>query len=285
MRKIFSLIFCISGFGLPVFRSYSSEGEIEIAGPTQHSLVSEIAVTDAKESIWIAWRIQRDFGWHTYWLHPGDVGVAPSVEWILPEGVTAGSLLFPVPKRVKMGQIGAHGHHDETLFLCELTFSDSCKLDNGLIIEAKVAWLACSKTCLPGYANLSLTIPVGGQTKLDGRWKEKFDDFRKKLPIEPPSEWHLKAYQKGDKFQLVLPDLGPSFSGLYFFSEGRIVRSNAMQPVRFKNGNWELEMTRSSWSPENLTRLRGLLYRKSGWGLDPNCKFYKLDVPLQKFDQ
>ena len=282
MRKILSLIFCLAGFGLPVLHSFSAEGGIEIAGPTRHSLVSEIEVADTKESIWIAWRIQRDFGWHTYWLHPGDVGVPPSVEWILPEGVTAGPLLFPVPKRVKMGQIGAHGHHDETLFLCELTFSDTCKLTNDLIIEAKVAWLACSKTCLPGYANLSLSIPVGKQTKLDDRWKKAFDGFHKKLPIKPPSEWQVKAYRKGDKFQLVLPGLGSSFPGLYFFSEGRIVRSNAMQPVRFKNGNWELEMTRSSWSPERVTRLRGLLYRKSGWGLDPNCKFYKLDVPLQE---
>jgi hypothetical protein len=41
-------------------------------------------------------------------------------------------------------------------------------------------------------------------------------------------------------------------------------------------------MTRSSWSPEHVTRLRGLLYRKSGWGLDPNCKFYKMDIPLQE---
>ena len=282
MRKIFSLIFCSAGFGLSIVHSFSAESEIEVTGPTRHSLVSEIEVADAKESIWIAWRIQRDFGWHTYWLHPGDVGVPPSVEWILPEGVTAGPLLFPVPKRVKMGQIGAHGHHDETLFLCELTFHDTNKLTDDLIIEAKVAWLACSKTCLPGYANLSLTIPVGEQTKLDDRWKKAFDDFHKKLPIEPPPEWQVKAYRKGEKFLLILPDLGPSFPGLYFFGEGQIVRSNAMQPVRFKNGNWELEMTRSSWSPEQITRLRGLLYRKSGWGLDSNCKFYKLDVPLQE---
>ena len=157
-----------------------------------------------------------------------------------------------------------------------------CFISDDLIIKAKVAWLACSKTCLPGYANLTLTIPVGEQTTLDDRWKKAFDDFHKKLPIAPPPEWEVKAYRKGEKFQLVLPDLGPSFPGLYFFGEGQIVRSNAMQPVRFKNGKWELEMTRSSWSPDRITRLRGLLYRKSGWGLDPNCKFYKLDVPLQE---
>ncbi len=282
MRKILSLIFYLAGSGIPVFNSFSLEGEIQITGPTRHSLVSEIAVTDAKKSIWIAWRIQRDLGWHTYWLHPGDVGVPPSVEWSLPGGVTAGSLIFPAPKRVKMGQIGAHGHHDETLFLCKLSFSDACKLTDGLTIEGKVAWLACSKTCLPGYANLSLTIPVGEQTKFDDRWKEAFDDFRYKLPIEPPRGWQIKAYKKGDKFQLVVPGMGTSFPGLYFFSEGRIVRSNAMQPVRLKNGNWELEMTQSSWSPEHVPRLRGLLYRKSGWGVDPNCKFYKLDLPVRE---
>ena len=41
-------------------------------------------------------------------------------------------------------------------------------------------------------------------------------------------------------------------------------------------------MTRSAWSSKDETRLRGLLYRKYGWGEDPDRKFYLLDLPLQK---
>ena len=41
-------------------------------------------------------------GWHTYWKHPGDVGVPPSLEWNMPTGFSAGELLYSPPVKVKM---------------------------------------------------------------------------------------------------------------------------------------------------------------------------------------
>ena len=34
---------------------------------------------------WIGWWIQREEGWHTYWKHPGNVGITPHLEWTLPD--------------------------------------------------------------------------------------------------------------------------------------------------------------------------------------------------------
>src|SRR5687767_4797431 len=38
--------------------------------------------------------------WHTYWQNPGDSGLATTVEWKLPAGMTAGELEWPHPVRL-----------------------------------------------------------------------------------------------------------------------------------------------------------------------------------------
>jgi hypothetical protein len=40
---------------------------------------------------WVAMRQVIDPGWHTYWLNPGDAGLATTLTWNLPKDVTAGS--------------------------------------------------------------------------------------------------------------------------------------------------------------------------------------------------
>ena len=60
-----------------------------------------------QQKVWVGWHIERDHGWHTYWKHPGDVGIPPQVEWDLPAGCEAGEIVFPPPKRVSMAGISA----------------------------------------------------------------------------------------------------------------------------------------------------------------------------------
>ncbi len=46
-------------------------------------------------------------GWHTYWINPGDVGQATSVDWDLPAGWKAGALQWATPKRLPVAPV--HG--------------------------------------------------------------------------------------------------------------------------------------------------------------------------------
>ena len=143
--------------------------------------------------------------------------------------------------------------------------------------------MACSRTCLPGYTDLEIEIPLGSKNLQDEEWSKDFETFRSQLPVDPSAGWlsKAKAFDESGKFRLVVPaEEGAVFPGLYFFGEGRTLRSNALQPVSQKPGKWELQLTRSDWSPKNESRLRGLLYRKDGWGGDPNCQFYRIDLPL-----
>src|ERR1700756_920135 len=42
-------------------------------------------------------------GWHVYWKNPGDAGEPPHIKWTLPQGITAGPLEYPIPKRLPLG--------------------------------------------------------------------------------------------------------------------------------------------------------------------------------------
>ena len=97
---------------------HSSLSAVLKQGPVSMELVCEQRTVVDGKAFWIGWRMVREKGWHTYWEHPGDVGVPPRIKWSLPDGIRAGELLYSPPQRVKMGKVGAHGNYGETLFLC-----------------------------------------------------------------------------------------------------------------------------------------------------------------------
>ncbi len=49
-------------------------------------------------------------GWHVYWKNAGDSGEPPRMKWTLPDGITAGALEFPVPKRLPLGPLMDFGY-------------------------------------------------------------------------------------------------------------------------------------------------------------------------------
>jgi len=244
-------------------------------------LVSEQrTVTDGK-AFWVGWRIVRDEGWHTYWKHPGDVGVPPRIKWSLPDGMRAGELLYSPPQRVKMGKVGAHGNYGETLFLCK--FEPIVPLERGSVVKisGKASWLACSRQCQPGFAELFIDIPVGEKIEYDPFWRPRFESFRETLPGDPPVGWRFRAVRKSGQIDLFLPpSLAVEAGGTCFFAFGRQVRSHGPQVLRKGKSGWILSLKRSSWSSGKESELSGLLYRKEGWGVANTRNYIRVRVPL-----
>ena len=246
-------------------------------GPVSMELVSEQRTVVDGKAFWVGWRMVRDKGWHTYWEHPGDVGVPPRIKWSLPDGMRAGELLYSPPQRVKMGQVGAHGNYGETLFLCR--FDPVVPLDRGSVVKisGRASWLACSRQCRPGFADLSIEIPVAEKIEYDPFWRPKFESFRQTLPGDPPAEWSFRAVRKSDKVDLFLPPSFPAEAGgIYFFPFGRQIRSHAPQLFRKDRSGWILSLKRSAWSSGQERELSGLLHRKEGWGIANTRNYLRL---------
>ena len=251
-------------------------------GPLSMELVSEQKNVVEGQAFWLGWRIVREKGWHTYWKHPGDVGVAPKMEWVLPDGVRAGEFIYALPQQVRMGKVRAHGNYGETLFLCR--FESSVPLEPGKLMEisGKASWLTCSSRCLPGFADLSIKIPVAEKVEYDPLWRPRFEAFRESIPSDAPISWKFKAKRTGDRIDLLLPAFFKESDGYpYLFVHGRLIRSHAAQILRKSKDGWILSLKRSNWGTGKETEVSGLLYRKEGWGKVALGSYLQIRVPLQ----
>ena len=152
----------------------------------------------------MGWNIIRQNGWHTYWKHPGDVGVPPSLDWNLPKGFEAQELIYCPPTKVKMGNIRANGNYGETLFLSKLKAPSDLKVGEIIPLKAKASWLACSLQCLPGFADLNLEVEVVDEISFDQRWRLRFEHFRQSIPKSIGDEWKVDALAKGSFIELSL---------------------------------------------------------------------------------
>jgi len=140
-------------------------------------------------------RLKTPDGWHVYWKHPGDTGMATEVALALPKGFTAGPLQFPVPQRfTQTGEIVDFGYAGEVMLLVEVTAPKH--LPPGRVeLQADVTWMVCAdEECIPGQAKVSLTLaaaetPVAANAELFARW-------RKAMPVSPAAE-KLQAVTSG----------------------------------------------------------------------------------------
>ena len=131
--------------------------------------------------------------WHTYWQNPGEAGLATAIEWALPEGFHAGPIQWPHPKRFNDSGIISQGYADEVTLLTKIDVDDSVSADEEVELQARVRWLVCKEICLPGEADLKLTIPVRGQTpKIEARWTKRFTETRSNLPLTK-TNWLFNA--------------------------------------------------------------------------------------------
>jgi len=101
-------------------------------------------------------------GWHIYWKNAGDSGEPPRIHWTLPEGITAGPLQFPSPKRLPLGPLMDFGYEGEVYFPIALSVARDVK-PGPVTLHAKVDWLVCREVCIPGKAELEVKRRVAAK--------------------------------------------------------------------------------------------------------------------------
>ncbi len=259
MRKVLQLsqtcllsIFCGS-FG------WGTEGEWKGEGP----LVARfLLATDGLESgmeFWLGWQIRRDQGWHTYWEHPGDVGVPPVMDLVLPAGFKMEPWIMPPPERVWMGEIGANGHRGDTIFLSKIT-APSLSLGSLIEIKGRASWLACSDVCLPEQVELEIAVPVVSESVAVPYWEKVFQTELKRQPIALEDSGGFSVMEAGKFYKLLFPSRLAGASGsVDFFARDRITRSQKKPVCRRSAKSSELLLEKSPWGPRNPQSLSGLL--------------------------
>jgi len=148
------------------------------------SLVADTTAIEPGKPFRVGVRLVMDPGWHTYWKDPGDAGLATTVVWQLPEGFSAGPLGWPAPEQViEPGNIKANAYTGETLLTTTITPPKTLPVGK-VTLSARVDWLVCEKTCLPGGAGVSLWLPVGTATPANAELFNRYPPGGNPIPVK-----------------------------------------------------------------------------------------------------
>jgi thiol:disulfide interchange protein DsbD len=205
-------------------------------------------------------------GWHVYWKNPGDAGEPPHVKWTLPDGITAGDLQFPSPKRLPLGPLMDFGYEDEVLFPLKLTVTKTTKLGSATI-HAKVDWLVCRASCIPGKAELEVARDISAAP---ARFATVESDaallsrFAARLPKPMSSSVKVGFRPSKDGYQLIV-DTGQRESTAEFYpADPDVIQNPAPQQLTPTARGFILDLKKDPNSAAPPAQLRGLLELSGG---------------------
>lgn len=235
MRLIATLLCSIFFWFSPTLVALSSGWQQ--AKHLQAELVSEYQSVQAGQSFLLALHFIPDEHWHTYWINPGDSGLPTSIDWHLPEGVSAGAMQWPTPQFFSIPPMMNYGFAGPTVLLTELTIPANFT-QSELIIAANVDWLVCEEICIPAEAHFSLTIPVTNEAKSS----EYATRLINQAKASQPQPLVLTGYYDiaGGSFSAVITGLPDEDFQSFFVAATELVDHAAPQQLLFSDGEWLL---------------------------------------------
>jgi len=247
------------------------------AAPIPHGTVDLVA-----ENQWIApgrqtylgLHFQLEKGWHIYWINPGDSGQPPRVQWHLPDGLSAGEIEWPAPRRLGTSTIVDFGYEGAVMLLVPMRASSTLQAQQAARIAAELNVLVCREICVPGKTQVSLSLPIEiAPPEPDARAGELFTAARKSLPRKPPAGWKFTASDKKDSF-VVTANLGRQITRAAFFPlEESQVDDSSPQPIVPAATGFQLTLRKSDQLLKPIKELKGVLELSAN-------QTYLIDVPV-----
>lgn len=117
----------------------------------------------AGQPLWVGLRLDHAPEWHTYWKNAGDSGLPTELRWTLPDGVAAGEIAWPTPRKFPIGTLANYGYDGTVVLPVPLQVGPDFRA-NTLDVRLQASWLVCRKECIPEEASFALSLPVNGST-------------------------------------------------------------------------------------------------------------------------
>lgn len=213
-------------------------------------------------------------GWHIYWINPGDSGQPPRVAWLLPVGVSAGSIEWPLPKRLTAFSAVDFGYEDEVVLLVPVKANTTLQAGTAVNLAGDIKLIICSDVCAPAKAHVSLSLPVKNQAAhRDGTSTAIFESARQALPRRPPAQWNFTVANRKGYFRMT-GAVGRSRKSAFFFPlQPNQVENTAPQAVWPTEAGFTLTLKKSDQLLTPIHRLQGVLLLEN--------QAYSVDAPVK----
>lgn len=234
------------------------------------------------DTITAAVYLKMDSGWHTYWKNPGASGMATSIKWQLPPGITAGEIQWPPPEKLLAEELTTYIYHGEAVLLVPLKLAADVK-PGPLELKAKVSWLECETLCVPGEADVKAPLEIGSETKPSPD-AALLETWRNKLPkpadgLSARAEWEKPA--RGDLRPLILEwQTTATVSEPDFFPEAsdEFEVQAEVEVISAGPGKVGVRKTVKKLSGDWPKQIRGILVAKEGAG---QLRSWEVKLPIE----
>ncbi|HVZ39019.1 MAG TPA: protein-disulfide reductase DsbD domain-containing protein [Candidatus Kapabacteria bacterium] len=226
--------------------------------------------------------LRMEKGWHTYWRNPGDAGMATSIVWELPAGAHADSLRWPVPELIGDPPEVTYGYGDFVMLQSVIHPPAGLAPGSTFRIGCTASWLVCREICLPGTAELALTLPVrAGPARADSLWNTVANSRQCMFP-NPPPRTGVTAQLHDSTIDLhvllkEMPVAAHAFRVQFFAADEAVIDHSAVQTFALSPTELAVSLRVSSFAPRPPRRLRGVLEVEGSTkvGMDT-----EIDVPI-----
>lgn len=197
------------------------------------------------ETVWLSFEIDPREKWHSYWKNYGDSGAAPLFYWTLPEGVTVGEPLYPIPHRMPIGPLMNYGYEEASSLLIPLTISSSYS-GSSIPVSLSAEWLVCEIECVPQDGEWSSEIQTGEHVYSDSVGSH-FADARAALPELAIWSADLTVYPGQSRLKVYLSENEVAgVKDAYFFPVGEgVTEYAAAQEWRLSPEGFFIDMQRT----------------------------------------
>jgi thiol:disulfide interchange protein DsbD len=250
-------------------------------------IVTDVQSIKPGSPFWLGVHFEIEDDWHLNWINPGDAGLAPSIQWDLPDGFSATEIVWPFPSMYRIGPLVIYGYDDVLLLMARVTAPADLPAQGRVDIGATVDWLACAEACVPGGAELKVTLPVRpSQPRPDDKWQRDFEETLLGRPM-PSADWMVQAFADDEqRFVLEVRSNNPgddAIAGCLFYPLRSDVIEHA-EPQQFsaRVGGFDLTLLRAQMSAEMPDRINGVLVAVPGWDRSGKRRAISIDVPLER---
>ena len=233
-------------------------GSFAARAHVQASLVAADKSVQPGHPLTVALRLDQQPTWHTYWISAG-TGYPTKLQWALPTGWTAGDIQWPTPVMIRneQGDVTGNGYTDVVYLPVTLAPPATAKSGGQVTLKALAKWLMCADVCIPGQANLMLSLPMSSQLP-EPDTAVRAELAKMPMPEAAPADWKIAASRTGNQVLLRISG-GDAMRSPHFFSEDAFIQYDGPQQVAADQHMLTLTLPVSDDADASTRNVQGVL--------------------------